>query len=127
MSPQINLSIPAESKYVSVVRLTASGLAAKIGFSSDDIEDIKVKYLHFPGHTPGCSTILIKDTLFSGDFIFKGSIGRVDFPFSNPDDMRESIEKFLHVQENWTIYAGHGESTTVQAEQKTLPMWLRHI
>lgn len=42
MSQQIKLSIPAISKYVSVVRLTASGLAAKIGFSSDDIEDIKV-------------------------------------------------------------------------------------
>jgi len=42
MSSQIKLSIPAISKYVSIVRLTASGLAAKLGFSSDDIEDIKV-------------------------------------------------------------------------------------
>ena len=98
-----------------------------VGDEEFDIDGVKVKYLHFPGHTPGCSAILIEDTLFSGDFVFKGSIGRVDFPYSNPDDMRQSIEKFLHVEENWTVLSGHGEPTTVKAEQKTLPMWLNHI
>jgi len=92
-----------------------------------DIDGINVKYLFFPGHTPGCSAILIGDTLFSGDFIFKGSIGRVDFPFSNPADMKKSIEKFLKITENYRIYPGHGESTTVQEEQKTLPAWLNYI
>ena len=98
-----------------------------VGDQEFDIEDIKVKYLHFPGHTPGCSTILIKDTLFSGDFIFKGSVGRVDLPFSDIDDMKRSIEKFLHIKEDWTVYPGHGEPTTIKAEQKTLPMWLNMI
>lgn len=92
-----------------------------------EIEGVKIKYFYFPGHTPGCSAILIGNSLFSGDFVFKNSIGRVDFPYSNPADMRESIKKFLHVKENWTIYPGHGESTTVQAEQQTIPMWLNMI
>jgi glyoxylase-like metal-dependent hydrolase (beta-lactamase superfamily II) len=92
-----------------------------------DIDGFKFSYLHFPGHTPGCSAILIKDSLFSGDFIFKNSIGRVDFPFSSPEDMKESIHKFLYVRENWDVYPGHGGSTTVFAEQKTLPMWLNRI
>jgi len=92
-----------------------------------NIENIKVKYLHFPGHTPGCSAILIEDNLFSGDFIFKGSIGRVDFPSSNPKDMKNSIEKFLNIEENWVVYPGHGEPTRVQDEQRTLPMWLNMI
>jgi glyoxylase-like metal-dependent hydrolase (beta-lactamase superfamily II) len=93
-------------------------------FSADGF---RFSYLHFPGHTPGCSAILIKDSLFSGDFIFNNSIGRVDFPFSSPDDMKESIHKFLHVKEDWKIYPGHGESTTVFKEQKNLPMWLNMI
>lgn len=92
-----------------------------------DLDGFKFSYLHFPGHTPGCSAILIEDSLFSGDFIFKNSIGRVDFPFSSPQDMKESIHKFLNVKENWTVYPGHGEPTTVFHEQKTLPMWLNMI
>ena len=92
-----------------------------------EISGIKVKFIHYPGHTPGCSAIEIGEAMFSGDFIFAASIGRVDFPYSNPDDMKESIEKFLHIEENWTIYTGHGEPTNVQTEQRTLPMWLNMI
>lgn len=88
---------------------------------------IDFSYLFFPGHTPGCSAILIQDTLFSGDFIFKGSIGRVDFPYSSPEEMRESIVKFLKLKNDWKIFPGHGGSTSVFAEQKTLPMWLDMI
>lgn len=98
-----------------------------MGDQEFDIDGVRIKYFHFPGHTPGCSAILIGNDLFSGDFVFKGSIGRVDFPYSNPNDMKDSIEKFLEVEENWTIYPGHGEPTNVQAEQRILPMWLNHI
>ncbi len=92
-----------------------------------DCDGVKIKFFHFPGHTPGCSAILIGDSLFSGDFIFEGSIGRVDFPYSSPEDMKKSIEKFLNMDENWTIYPGHGETTTSMAEKKVLPMWLNMI
>ncbi len=98
-----------------------------VGDQELEIEGVKLKYLHYPGHTPGCSAILMSDTLFSGDFIFRGSIGRVDFPYSSPSDMKKSIEKFLLVDENWTVYTGHGEPTTVRAEQINLPMWLDMI
>ncbi|MBL0686921.1 MAG: MBL fold metallo-hydrolase [Sulfurospirillum sp.] len=98
-----------------------------VGDQEFHIEDIKIKYIHFPGHTPGCSAILIGDTLFSGDFIFKGSIGRVDLPYSNPKDMYKSIEKFLSIEYDWTIHAGHGEPTSVYVEQKIAPAWLNVI
>lgn len=98
-----------------------------VGDQEFNIDGIKIKYFHFPGHTPGCSAILIGDNLFSGDFVFKNSIGRVDFPYSSPKDMKTSIEKFLHVKENWTVYPGHGEPTTVKIEQQSLPMWLNMI
>jgi glyoxylase-like metal-dependent hydrolase (beta-lactamase superfamily II) len=88
------------------------------------IGDESVKFLHFPGHTPGCSAIKIGNALFSGDFVFYDSIGRTDFPYSSPADMRRSIQKFLKLEENWTIYPGHGIKTTVEMEQKRITKWL---
>lgn len=92
-----------------------------------DIEGIAVQFFHFPGHTPGCSVILIENTLFSGDFIFNGSIGRYDFPYSDATMMRQSLEKFLTLQENWEVYPGHGERTSVTNEQRNVPYWLRYF
>ncbi|MEO1942239.1 MAG: MBL fold metallo-hydrolase, partial [Campylobacterales bacterium] len=63
---------------------------------------------HFPGHTPGSVAFEIGEALFSGDFIFAGSIGRVDFPFSDPSQMVQSLRKFLHFPKNLRLYPGHG-------------------
>lgn len=92
-----------------------------------EICGVKVKFWHFPGHTPGCSAIEIENSLFSGDFIFKRSIGRVDFPYSSPDDMKDSINKILKFEKDMDVYPGHGEFTTLKQEQKVLPAWLRFI
>ena len=48
------------------------------GDESLEIEGIPVRFRHFPGHTPGCSVIEIGDVWFSGDFLFRDSIGRWD-------------------------------------------------
>jgi len=91
------------------------------------IENIEIKFHHFPGHTPGCSAIQINDALFSGDFIFKGSIGRVDFPYSNPQDMTLSIENILNWESDVTIYPGHGPSTSLKQEKNSLINWLNYL
>jgi len=92
-----------------------------------DIEGIKVKFHHFAGHTPGCSVIEINETLFSGDFIFKGTIGRFDFPMSNAKDMKQSINKILKWEKNFHIYPGHGPKTTLKNEIENLQQWEKHI
>jgi glyoxylase-like metal-dependent hydrolase (beta-lactamase superfamily II) len=92
-----------------------------------DIEGIKVKYIFFPGHTPGCSVIEIGEYWFSGDFIFEGSIGRVDFPYSNPEQMKNSLEKFLKIKYDKKVYTGHGNPTTIKNEQKNVPYWLNYL
>lgn len=92
-----------------------------------DFDGIKVKFHFFPGHTPGCSAIQIEDTLFSGDFIFRGSIGRVDFPYSNPADMTNSIHKVLKWNNDIKIYPGHGPSTSLFQEKKSLNNWLNYL
>jgi len=82
---------------------------------------------HFAGHTPGCSAIEIGENLFSGDFIFQGSIGRVDFPFSSKEDMKKSLLKILSFKKDFIIYPGHGNKTTLAREQASLKGWLNYL
>ena len=92
-----------------------------------NIEGVKIKFRHFPGHTPGCSIIEIEDVWFSGDFLFEQSIGRWDFPFSSGEDMVKSLEKALTLEGDYTLYPGHGLSTTLKAEQKVIPYWIEQV
>lgn len=92
-----------------------------------DIDGVKVKFHHYPGHCPGCSMIEIGDAMFSGDFIFERSIGRTDFPFSSPDDMRASLEKFKKLNYDKTLYPGHGGTTTIQQEQQYADYWIGNL
>jgi len=98
-----------------------------VGDESFKIGDIEVKFLHFPGHTPGCSVIEIGDSWFSGDFIFENSIGRVDFPYSSPNDMKNSIRKFLKIPYDKKVYTGHGNPTTIKKEQSRISVWLDYL
>ena len=89
-----------------------------------NIDDFCIKFYHFPGHTPGCSMIEIDDMMFSGDFLFRGSIGRWDFPFSDKNEMLKSLGKFKNLKGNFTLYPGHGESSTLEVEQNNIDYWI---
>ena len=95
--------------------------------STLDIAGIPVTFHHFPGHTPGCSTIEIGDIWLSGDFLFEGSIGRWDFPYSSGTQMVESLKKVQRFTEDFTLYPGHGMSTTLKREQRGIPQWIRYV
>ena len=92
-----------------------------------DFDGVKVKFRHFPGHCPGCSTIEIEDAMFSGDFIFDRSIGRVDFPYSSPEDMKKSLEKFKKIDYDKIIYPGHGGTTSIKVEQRNANYWIQNL
>lgn len=92
-----------------------------------NIEDFEIEFMHFPGHTPGCCMVRVDDIIFSGDFLFKGSIGRYDFLFSNAEDMHQSLLKCKKMQGDFTLYPGHGEKTTLKAEQANLDFWLKRL
>jgi len=89
-----------------------------------NIEGIDLQYRKFPGHTPGNSIIEIEDVWFSGDFLFQKSIGRWDFPFSSGDAMVKSLEKAMKIEGDFTLYPGHGMTTTLKQEQKIMPYWI---
>ena len=88
------------------------------------IDDFYIKFHHFPGHTPGCSMIEIDDVMFSGDFLFKGSIGRWDFPFSDKNEMLKSLEKCKLIDDDFTLCPGHGESSMLKSEQDNIDYWV---
>ena len=103
---------------------------ADVAVSPDEtieIAGVPFVFWHFPGHTPGCSAIEVGDLWFSGDFLFKGSIGRVDFPYPDPEAMRKSLKKALNYPKNVTLYPGHGPHTTLEAEKRNIPYWMRAI
>ncbi len=92
-----------------------------------DFDGTKVKFRHFPGHCPGCSTIEIGDAMFSGDFIFERSIGRTDFPDSSTSDMKDSLERFKKLDYDKTVYPGHGNATTIRQEQQYADYWIGNL
>lgn len=94
------------------------------GDESFVIDDFSIKFHHFPGHTPGCSMIEINDVIFSGDFLFRGSIGRWDFPYSDKNEMIKSLEKCKKLEGDFTIYPGHGAISTLRDERASLDRWI---
>ena len=79
------------------------------------------RVIHTPGHTIGSSCLMVRDAIFSGDTIFKGSVGRTDFPTSDPAKIAESVRKIAELEGNYAIFPAHGDSTTLDYERKTNP------
>ncbi len=93
-----------------------------------ELEGEKFKFWHFPGHTPGCSMIEYQDLLFSGDFLFKDSIGRWDFPYSSKKDMIKSLEKVkTFSNKDYLVLPGHDASTNLKRELKGIDNWINIV
>ncbi|MBI4171306.1 MAG: MBL fold metallo-hydrolase [Actinobacteria bacterium] len=84
----------------------------------------RIEVLHTPGHTPGSVCYRTDGFLLSGDLVFKGTVGRHNFPNSNPADMRRSLQRFLTLPDETDVYPGHGPETTVGRERATNPFLL---
>ena len=83
--------------------------------------DLFFQILPTPGHTPGSVCLICGDTMFSGDTLFVGSIGRTDFPGSNPKQMWQSLSLLEGLDKDYTVLPGHGEATTLFEEKRSNP------
>lgn len=85
---------------------------------------LEIDVLHTPGHSPGHVTYAIPDegALFSGDVLFRGSIGRTDLPGGDAPTLLDSIRTLVDgYPPETTVYPGHMGVTTLGAERATNP------
>lgn len=80
--------------------------------------------LHCPGHSPG-SVVLVnrpQKFLIVGDVLFRGSIGRTDFPYGDHEALITSIRtKLLTLGDEWAFICGHGPGSTIGLERRSNP------
>lgn len=80
--------------------------------------NLEAVIIHTPGHTAGSMCILVKDALFSGDTLFKGTRGRTDLKTSSEREILWSIkDKLLELPEDTIVYPGHGATTIIKDEK----------
>lgn len=80
------------------------------------------EFISTPGHTPGSMCIKVGDIMFTGDTLFKCSIGRAFEPYGDTELEICSIKnKILTLGENIVCYPGHGEATSIYCEKHFNP------
>lgn len=110
---------------------TLSGHQVKINIPVNEVNDnqiitldkYSIKVIHTPYHTKGSVCYLFEEenALFTGDTLFKESIGRDDLMASKPSLKNDSLKKLVSLNEMLVIYPGHGEITNLKNEKQNNP------
>lgn len=116
-----------------IMSFTLPGFGPYEGYEADEtveggetleLAGLSIDVIFTPGHSPGHVTYSVRDeeTIFSGDVLFQGSVGRVDLPGGDWPTLERSIETLLGSHPPQTaVYPGHMGTTTLGAEQATNP------
>lgn len=108
------------------LELTPSPAIGKLIKEGDKISfgNTTLEVIFTPGHSPGSVCFLNHDThdMIAGDVLFFDSIGRTDLPGGHHQTLLDSIStKLLPLEDDWTVYCGHGPSTTIGRERRYNP------
>ena len=91
------------------------------------IGNIDVECINTPGHSKGSMCYKIGSLLFTGDTLFKGSIGRCDLPGGSETAMLNTLSEIISAMDNnLTVLPGHGEKTTIGTE-KAMNYYLKNL
>ena len=89
-----------------------------------EVGTLRFSVRHCPGHTRGHVVLaeLFEKKVFVGDCLFEGSVGRSDLPGGDHEQLIDSITRnILSLDDDFTVYSGHGRETTVGRERATNP------
>ena len=89
-----------------------------------ELDDPAIQVLPCPGHTPGGTSFYVPSlkTVFAGDSLFQGSIGRTDLPGGNHQTLIDSIrEQLFSLPEDTVVISGHGPPTSIGYEKRSNP------
>jgi len=90
------------------------------------VGDLAFRFLSTPGHTPGQGCYYTDTHIFVGDTLFAGSVGRTDFPLSDPALAEVSLSRLMELPGHLIVCSGHGPDTTIERELHTNP-FLEHV
>ncbi len=90
------------------------------------INDFEIKIMRTYGHSQTCLTYFIDEFAFTGDFLFKNTIGRCNLYSSSQISMNESLRNFAKLETNYQILPGHGETTTLKEELEHNPYLVQY-
>ncbi|MCR5718699.1 MAG: MBL fold metallo-hydrolase [Oscillospiraceae bacterium] len=79
-----------------------------------------VRVMHTPGHTSGGVCYFIEDAVFTGDTLFAGSVGRTDLG-GNVQELRQSLAALAAIEEDYQVFPGHFQSSTLRWEKTHNP------
>lgn len=82
------------------------------------LDELSFEVLHTPGHTRGGVCYKCGNALFTGDTLFKLSMGRTDFPGGNMGEMFNSLQRLAALEGDYDVYPGHNETSTLSFERK---------
>ena len=119
-----NLMTPGSDKlplFISIHPVQPDGFLAE--GDSIFIGDLKGQVIHTPGHSPGgvCFWFPDEKILFSGDTLFRGTMGALHLPTADASQMWISLAKLAKLPSQTRVIPGHGEETTIGAE-----VWLNN-
>lgn len=115
-------------------RAPVSAAMYGISFEAPEVPDVLIEdghrltvgtlvfdVIHTPGHAPGHVVFRNGTTVFGGDLLFAGSVGRTDLPYADPAAMEESLEKIAQLDDATVVHPGHGPVTTIGQEKMSNP------
>jgi glyoxylase-like metal-dependent hydrolase (beta-lactamase superfamily II) len=132
---QYNAVIVMHEREITTYRMTAQ-LCISWGYAHEDFPEperivkdgdiisvgtVSFKVIHTPGHTPGSICILGENTLFSGDTLFKGSVGRTDLPEGDFGLLSQSLKKLMLLPPETRVLCGHESETSIEEEMRDNP------
>lgn len=80
------------------------------------VGELRLRFISTPGHTPGQGCYYDDQDIIVGDTLFRNSVGRVDFPMSDPALARKSLARLFELPHHLTVHSGHGPTTTLKRE-----------
>lgn len=86
-----------------------------------NFDDIEIKVIHTPGHTKGGVCYIIGDCIFTGDTLFKCSVGNPNFYGGDAQTLLRSVQLLSDLESDFCIFPGHGDDTTLVYEKQFNP------
>ena len=136
---KVDVPVYIHEKEAFVLKNFDSNLKKVKGEDTLQVGQIKIRFLHTPGHTPGSQCFFVQNSLVSGDTLFIDYCGRCDLPGGNVEEMFRSLSRLRQLDDQVILYPGHHYSeistSTFGREKKdnpylkseSLPVFLKTI